>query len=525
MAGTVTFTASPLADTLLADTLLASGAAEFLGGLERRFRSRRADLLEDRAERHTSFRAGQRPDFLDHTTAVRNGAWQVAPPPKDLLDRRVEVVGPVDRATLTAGLSSGANVVMADFEDATSPTWANIVQGHQNVRDVLGHRLGLDGSDPTGTPAVVVRPRGWHLDERHVLVDGTPMSAGLFDVGVAMFHGARSALEHGSGPYFSLPKLETHLEARLWNDVFCHAQDQLGIDRGSVKAVVMIETITAVFEMDEILYELREHGAGLATGRWDYLASVIRCLGHDPDYILPERFDLGRTTPFLQAAADLLLATAHRRGAHAIGPISAFVPDAADRAVTESRQEATATAKGQEAQDGFDGSRIAHPAMVAVTHAAFDDVLGNRANQLERQRQDVQIQASDLLAVGSRPPAITEAGLRRNIAFTLRYLASWLEGNGTTVGAGLCEGAATAEISRAQIWQWISHQCTTTDGAVIDQSRVARLADEEATALRGEYPADTVTAARRVFDQLTLGPDIDELLTSVAYPHLISNPA
>jgi len=500
------------------DEPLTASARAFLADLERRFRTRRADLLVARQEQLARFRQGERPHFLDHTAAVRGGAWQIAPPPPDLLDRRVELVGSVDRATVVASLSSGANVFMADFEDATSPTWSNIIGGHAAVRDAL-HGL-LPVTDRATPSTMVVRPRGWHLDESRVLVDDAPMSASVFDFGMVMFHSARTLLDNGSGPYFSLPKLENHFEARLWNDVFCHSQDALGIPRGSVKATVIVETITAAFEMDEILYELREHGAGLGAGRWDYLASIIRCLGHERSFVLPDRADLGGATPFMASFTDLLVATSHRRGAHAIGPVTTFVPDADERDATAELLAAVAQTKRLEALQGYDGTRVAHPDLVGTAQQMFDDVLGDRAHQIDHRRPDVEVDGACLLPDGTGGGAITEEGLRTNISFALRYLVAWLSGRGTLVHDGRSEGAATAEISRAQVWQWVHHGCVTSDGAPIDAERVRDLADAELTRIEDEGAASAAggchAEARRLFEQVTLREPYVDFFTGPA---------
>lgn len=498
------------------DRLLTDDAIAFIADLERRFRPRRSDLLEARRERQAGIKAGDRPDFVPSTTAVRAGTWEIAEPPKDLLDRRVELAGGADRAGVVSGLSAGADVYLADFEDATAPAWTNIVDGHDAVRLALQQALPTPAVTDT---VVVVRPRGWHLDEAHFDVDGAPISAALFDVGLALFHGAREALDHGSGPYFSLPKLQNHFEARLWNDVFCHAQDRLGIERGSIKATVVIESVLAAFEMDEILYELREHSIGLTAGRWDYVASMIRTFGHDPSFVLGDRADLDPHTGFLRACTDLLIATCHRRGAHAIGPITTVVPDGDDRTELLERVSATKTA---EALAGFDGTRVAHPDLVTVAAMSFDEVLGERPNQIRRQRPDVAVVADDLISTSGSSGVITERGLRTEVAVLTRYLLGWFHGRGVLVYDQVSDGTATAEVSRMQLWHWLHHGCTTSDGAPIDATRLRGLVAEE---LDAAVTDESLTAVDRqrvidVLDGVLFADEPVDFLTPYAYPIL-----
>ena len=495
-----------------APTVLTPEALAFVADLQRRFGPRRRELLAARVERQARLAAGERPDFLPETAEVRAGDWQVAPPPKDLLDRRVEITGPVDRKMMINALNSGASVFMADFEDATSPTWANLVNGQFNLRDAYRGTISLeqggkryDLADEIAT--LVVRPRGWHLPEAHVLVDGEPMSASLFDAGLALFHNAREALDRGTGPYLYLPKLESHLEARLWNDVFTHAEQALGLEHGSIRATVLIETILAAFEMDEILYELRDHSAGLNAGRWDYVFSVTKKLKSDPAFVLPDRARVTMTAPFMRAYTELLVATCHRRGAHAIGGMSAFIPNRRNPEVTERALAQVTADKQREAGDGFDGTWVAHPDLVAVARAEFDAVLGDRPNQLERQRPDVHMTAADLLAVDKTEGEVTPAGLRTNVEIGLRYLSSWLTGVGAAAIHDLMEDAATAEISRGQVWQWLHH-------GRFDRAEIDTVLDELTTEL-ADLPR--IDDARGVFERVALGDDFPEFLTLVAY--------
>ncbi|PZN06459.1 MAG: malate synthase A, partial [Bacillota bacterium] len=418
------------------DEILTPEALAFIARLQREFNPTREALLRRRAERQAELDAGARPDFLAETRHVREGEWRVAPVPKDLQDRRVEITGPVDRKMMINALNSGARVFMADFEDANTPSWDNCIQGQINLVDAVNGTI--EYTSPDGrhyqlkekVATLVVRPRGWHLEEKHVLVDGKPMSASLFDFGLYFFHNARRLIEKGSGPYFYLPKLESHLEARLWNDVFNFAQDELGIPRGTIKATVLIETILAAFEMEEILYELRDHAAGLNAGRWDYIFSVIKKFRNDPAFLLPDRAQVTMTVPFMRAYTELLVKTCHRRGAHAIGGMAAFIPSRKDPKVNEVALAKVREDKVREANDGFDGTWVAHPDLVPVAMEVFDGVLGERPNQVERLREDVQVTARDLLDVRVPGGEITEAGLRNNVSVGIQYLASWLRGNG-----------------------------------------------------------------------------------------------
>ncbi len=492
--------------------ILSPEALDFVAGLQRRFGGRREELLAARAARQERLRAGELPDFLPETREAREGDWRVAEAPPDLQDRRVEITGPTDRKMVINALNSGARVFMADFEDANSPTWSNLVEGQRNLIDALERTIALDQGEKSyrlkdEVATLLVRPRGWHLPERHLLVDGEPVSGSLFDFGLYMFHSARRALERGSGPYFYLPKLESHLEARLWNDVFVFAQDALGIRRGTIRATVLIETILAAFEMEEILYELREHSAGLNAGRWDYIFSVIKKFRHRDDFVLPDRSAVTMTVPFMRAYTELLVKTCHKRGAFAIGGMAAFIPSRRDPEVNETALARVREDKTREAADGFDGTWVAHPDLVATATAEFDRVLDTRPNQLDRQRPDVSVTAADLLSVPDTPGEITEAGIRQNVSVGIQYLASWLAGTGAAAIFNLMEDVATAEISRSQLWQWVHH-------GRVERDRVLAIADEEVASL----PAyDRLDQARRVFEQVALDHDFVEFLTLPAY--------
>jgi malate synthase len=440
--------------------LLTPDALGFVAMLQRELGARRRELLEARAERQRELDAGTLPGFLPETEAIRHGDWSVAEPPPDLQDRRVEITGPVDRKMMINALNSDARVFMADFEDANSPSWANCVEGQRNLRDAVRRTISLDTGEKRyrlneQTATLVVRPRGWHLPERHVQLDGEPVSASLFDFGLAFFHNAREQLERGTGPYFYLPKLESHLEARLWNDAFLLAQDELGIPHGSIKATVLIETILAAFEMDEILYELREHSAGLNAGRWDYIFSVIKKFRARDDFVLPDRAQVTMAVPFMGAYTDLLVRSCHRRGAHAIGGMAAFIPSRRDREVNEIALTKVREDKERESGNGFDGTWVAHPDLVPVATEIFDSVLGERPHQVERLREDVSVSPGELLDFEIPGGDVTEDGLRTNVSVGVRYLHSWLNGVGAAAIDNLMEDAATAEISRSQVWQWV----------------------------------------------------------------------
>ena len=500
--------------------ILTREAVAFLNDLETEFGWRRGQLLEARQQRQERMAAGERPDFLLETREVRESDWQIDPVPADLQDRRVEITGPVDARMMINALNSGARVFMADFEDATSPTWENLLSGQANLIDAYQRTLTFDTSEKSYrlndvVATLVVRPRGWHLSERHFLIEGRPMSASLFDFGLFMFHGGRAAIENGSAPYVYLPKLESHLEARLWNDVFVWCQERLGIPRGTVKATVLIETILAAFEMDEILYELRQHAAGLNAGRWDYIFSVIKKFREDPAFILPDRAQVTMTVPFMRAYTELMVKTCHRRGAHAIGGMAAFIPNRRDAAVTERAVAAVTADKAREATAGCDGTWVAHPDLVPVAMAEFDRVLGDRPNQVERQRDDVTVTAADLLDLDF-PGDVSIGGVKANISVGIGYLASWLAGTGAVAIDNLMEDVATAEISRSQIWQWVRHGVTTSEGTPVDADLIRALADEVVATDDGPG-ADYVQTARKVFEDVALADEFVEFLTLPAY--------
>jgi malate synthase len=492
------------------DDVLTPEAVELLTGLEREFRDRRAELLARRAERLGRLAAGELPDFLPETADVRAGDWRIAPFPDEIADRRVEITGPVDRKMVINALNSGARVFMADFEDANSPTWENCLEGQRNLTDALERTISLDTGEKRyelrdDVAVLFVRPRGWHLEERHFEVDGAPISASLFDFGLYFLRNhARN------GRYLYLPKLESHLEARLWNDVFAWTQAALGLPRGTIKATVLIETILAAFEMDEILFELREHSAGLNAGRWDYIFSVIKKLGHRPEFVLPDRASVTMAVPFMRSYCELLVKTCHRRGAHAMGGMAAFIPSRRDPDVNALALEKVREDKDREASQGFDGTWVAHPDLVPVAFESFDRVLGERPNQIGRQREDVSVGAAELLDVAATPGDVTEAGLRNNVSVGIRYLAAWLQGSGAVAIDNLMEDAATAEISRSQIWQWLRH------GRVTEEE--VRRATEEEVAKLGEGYED----ARRLFEQVATRPDYVEFLTLPAYDRLVA---
>jgi len=452
-------------------------------------------------------------------------SWRVASAPVDLDDRRVEITGPAEPKMMINALNSGAKVFMADFEDALSPTWNNVVNGQWAVREAVRHRLTLKTDEKTYAlgdrlATLVIRPRGWHLDDAHLLIDGSPVSASIFDFGLAFFHNAREQLERGSGPYFYLPKLESHLEARLWNDVFVAAQEAAGVPQGSIRATVLIETIVGAFEMDEILYELRDHAAGLNAGRWDYIFSIIKKFRTRPDKVLPDRGRVTMAVPFMRAYQQLLVRTCHARGAHAIGGMSAFIPNRREPEVTERALAAVREDKEREAGDGSDGTWVAHPDLVPVAGEVFDRVLGDEPNQKAKLRQDVSAIAHDLLDVRVPGAAITERGVRANVSVGLSYLASWLAGNGAASINNLMEDAATAEISRSQLWQWRTHAARMDDGRAVTADLYASVRDDELSRLRQALPDAPWTDAGDLLDELVLSDDFAEFLTLLAYPRL-----
>jgi malate synthase len=496
--------------------ILIPEALAFVAELQREFNPTRLEVLAARQQRQSRIAAGELPDFLEETRAIREDRdWHVAPAPPDLLDRRVEITGPVDRKMVINALNSGASVFMADFEDSNSPTWLNCVEGQANLVDAVDRTISLDTGEKhyrlqDEIATLFVRPRGWHLHEAHLLIDGEPVSAALHDFGLHLFHCGRRRRDAGSGPYFYLPKLESHLEARLWNDVFLFAQERLSIPRGTIRATVLIETVLAAFEMDEILYELREHSAGLNAGRWDYMFSIIKKFQDRPDFVLPDRPLVTMSVPFMRAYTELLVKTCHRRGAHAIGGMAAFIPSRRDPEVNEVALRNVREDKLREAADGFDGTWVAHPDLVPVALSVFDAALGNRPNQIDRQRNDVSVAAADLLDVAATPGEVTEEGIRLNVSVGIQYIASWLEGVGAAAINNLMEDAATAEISRSQIWQWIKHKRVTRE-------RVLELEREEIEKLGPGYEA-----AAEVFAEVALAGEFADFLTLPAYERLIS---
>jgi len=484
----------------------------------------REDLLRQRDLRQEDLDRGIGFDFLDHTEPIRSSRWQVAPAPADLEDRRVEITGPVERKMMINALNSGASVFMADFEDALSPTWQNVVEGQANLIDAVRRQLEL--VTPEGkehrlnerTATLVVRPRGWHLDERHATLGGTPVSASLFDFGLYFFHNADELVKRGSGPYFYLPKLESHLEAQLWNRAFALAQDMLGIPDGTVRATVLVETIAAAFEMDEILWELRDHAAGLNAGRWDYFFSIIRKLSAG-GVVLPDRFQVTMTVPFMQAYTDLLVATCHLRGAHAIGGMAAFIPSRRDEEVNRVAIEKVRADKEREVRQGFDGTWVAHPDLVPVAKEVFDRHLGDRPHQKHVLREEVNVTAAELLDFRVEDGRITEDGVRSNISIALQYIDSWLQGQGAVAIRNLMEDAATAEISRSQLWQWIGHDARMEDGRQITAELYRQLRDEELAALGGPEKGRLRDAAE-ILDRLVPSREFVPFLTIEAYGRL-----
>jgi malate synthase len=514
------------------EEVLTPEALGLVASLHAEFDGARRDLLRRREQRQAELDSGATLDFLDSTRDVRESEWTVAPVPYALLDRRVEITGPTSRKMVINALNSGAKGFMADFEDANSPTWSNMVGGQVNlidaVRGTIEHeeggkryRLGED------TATLIVRPRGWHLPERHLLVDGEPVAGAFMDFGLYLFHNARELLERGAGPYFYLPKLESHLEARLWNDVFEAAQEALGLDRGTIRATVLIETMPAAFEMDEILWELRDHAAGLNAGRWDYIFSTIKRHRTRSEFVLPDRSKVTMTVPFMRAYTELLVATCHRRGAHAMGGMAAVIPSRTDQDANQRAFAAVRDDKQREAGDGFDGTWVAHPDSVRVAVEAFDEVLGDRPNQVERRRDDVDVGAVDLLNVVATGGEVTEQGLRSNVNVGIQYISSWLRGNGAAAIYGLMEDAATAEIARAQVWQWIRHSAKLEDGRMITPELVRTLEDEELERIRGEIGDDEwfetegrPGLSRELFERVALSEDFEEFLTLPAYERL-----
>src|SRR5580704_12298952 len=511
------------------DRVLTPEALAFIVELQRRFNARRVDLLTARVTRQKRLDAGEKPDFLPATSKIREAEWTVAPIPPDLQDRRVEITGPVDRKMIINALNSGAKVFMADFEDSNTPTWSNQIEGQVNLMDAV--RRTISYSDPaTGkdyklnerTAVLLVRPRGWHLEERHVLVEGTPMSGSLFDFGLYFFHNAKQMLSSGSGPYFYLPKMESHLEARLWNDIFVRAQSLLSVPQGSIRATVLIETILATFEMDEILYELRDHSAGLNCGRWDYIFSFIKKLSGDEHMLLPDRVQVTMTTHFMRSYSKLAIKTCHARNICAMGGMSAFIPIKSDPVANEKALGQVRADKEREASDGHDGTWVAHPGLVPVALEVFNRVMP-RPNQIEKQLPDYHATAEDLLQVPEG--TITEAGVRQNVAVGLGYVEAWLRGIGCVPLFNLMEDAATAEISRAQLWQWVHHGAVMDDGLPVTVEMVDQVVADELRRAKENVDAPRYSAyvrAAELMKELVRAPRFTEFLTVPAYERVLA---
>ncbi len=509
------------------DQVFTPDATDFIANLVREFRDERNELLDARKVRQADFESGLRPDFPEETKSIREDNWQVSPPPEEIADRRVEITGPTERKMMINALNSGARVFMADCEDSSTPTWENVLEGQINIRDAFRRELALETGEKKyrlneEIATLFIRPRGWHLSEKNVVIDGLAAPASLIDFGLVIFHNAQSVIQKGNGPYFYLPKLESYKEARLWNKVFCYAQETLGIPHGSIRATVLIETILAAFEMDEILYELKDHSAGLNAGRWDYIFSVAKKFSSDPAFVLPDRSDVTMTVPFMRAYTELMVATCHKRGAHAIGGMSAFIPNRRDPEVTEEALEKVAADKSREATDGCDGTWVAHPDLVEIAIEEFNKVLQNKPNQIDRLREDVSVSAQDLLSIDQTGGAITLEGLRVNVEIGLRYIASWLAGTGAAAINNLMEDAATAEISRAQVWQWVHHEKDLDNGQTVTadlvkdiiQQEIAAIEEDMGTDLFNTFPFDQ---ARKVFEEVALADEFVDFLTLPAY--------
>ena len=518
---------APISDSFA--EILTPEALVFVADLQRTFNARRKELLEARHERQQRLDAGEKPNFLAETKAIREAEWTVAPMPKDLLDRRVEITGPVDRKMIINALNSGAKVFMADFEDSSTPTWNNLIEGHINLRDAI--RGTITYSDPsTGkqyklndeTAVLFVRARGWHLEERHVRVDGEPMSGSIFDFALYFFHNVKELLARGHGPYFYLPKMESHLEARLWNDMFVRAEQKLGLPQGTIKATVLIETILATFEMDEILYELREHSAGLNCGRWDYIFSFIKKFSNDPHAVLPDRAQVTMTTHFMRSYSKLAIKTCHRHNVHAIGGMSAYIPVKTDPVANDKAIAQVRADKEREAGDGHDGTWVAHPGLVPVALEIFDRLMPQR-NQISKQLPDFHVTADDLLQVPEGQ--ITDAGLKQNVAVGLGYVEAWLRGIGCVPLFNLMEDAATAEISRAQLWQWVHQNAKLNDGRTVDGPLVESLIAAELEKQKRTVDGPRYAAYEKAADlmrELVRSPQFVEFLTLPAYQRVLS---
>jgi malate synthase len=524
----ITLTAQPIGRQ---NEVLTSDALDFVANLHRATAERRQELLRARRVRRAEIAGGQDPAFLRETEHIRNDpSWRVAPPAPGLEDRRVEITGPVDKKMTINALNSGAKIWLADMEDSSTPTWRNVIKGQLNLTDALERRIDFTSPEgkeytlrPAGElPTIVVRPRGWHLPEKHMLIDGEPIAGGIVDFGLFFFHNARRLLAQGKGPYFYLPKIENHLEARLWNDIFILAQDLLGIPQGTIRATVLIETITAAFEMEEILYELRDHAAGLNAGRWDYIFSLIKNFRtRGPRFVLPDRAQVTMTQPFMRAYTEQLVRACHKRGAMAIGGMAAAVPNRKDEAANANALEKVRADKTREANDGFDGSWVAHPDLVPVCREVFDSILGDKPNQLDRTRDDVIPDDRALINVAATEGTITEQGIRNNIEVGIRYIESWLRGNGAVAIHNLMEDAATAEISRSQLWQWIYARAITDHGEIITHELVEELLDEEFVRLE-RFDGDRFEDARDIFEEVTLSQDFPSFLTLPAYARYLT---
>ena len=510
------------------EEVLTPPAVDFVEALQRRFNPVREELLRRRFEVQARIDAGDSLNFLAETAGVRAGEWTVAPAPADLRDRRVEITGPTDAKMLINALNSGATGYMADFEDSNTPTWENMVDGQANLREAVRRTLAF--SSPDGreyqlndtVATLLVRPRGWHLVEKHLLVDGMPISASLFDFGLFTFHNARALQGAGSSPYFYLPKMQSHLEARLWSDVFDFAEKRLELAPGSIRATVLIETLPAAFEMEEVLYELRTHSAGLNAGRWDYLFSAVKTFAARGGSVLPDRRLLTMTVPFMRAYTELLVRTCHKRGAHAIGGMAAFVPSRRDAAVNESALAAVRADKQREAADGFDGTWVAHPDLVPVARVEFDSVLGGRSNQLDRSRDEVDVTAAQLVDLASAGHEVTAEGVRNNVSVGLRYLTAWLGGSGAVALFNLMEDVATAEIARSQLWQWLHRRVVLTSGETVTRELLTRVQDDEMDKIRAEVGEDVrqldgLETARSLLDELLDAERLPEFLTIRGY--------
>ncbi|GGL89958.1 malate synthase A [Glutamicibacter protophormiae] len=517
------------------EQILTSEALDFLSALHQGFENRRTELMQSRQLNRARIANGRDPKFLEETRNIREDAsWQVAPIAPGLEDRRVEITGPIERKAAINALNSGANVWLADMEDACSPTWQNVIKNQVNLIRVLDNELDftapdgreykLDTHDLKQLPTIVVRPRALHQPEKHLRVNGAPMSASLVDFGLHFFHNAKRLMAAGRGPYYYLPKLENHLEARLWNDVFNMAQDMMGIDRGTIRATVHIECITAAFEMEEILYELREHSSGLNAGRWDYIFSIIKNFrSRGPRFVFPDRDSVTMTAPFMRAYTEQLVRACHRRGATAIGGMSTFVPSRKDASINEINLAKVREDKAREAADGFDGSWVAHPDLVAVAREVYTEVLGDNPNQIGRTREDVQVSATALLDVAGLEGKITEQGIRDNIEIGIRYIESWLRGNGAVVLRNLMEDSATAEISRSQLWQWIHQSAITDQGEIITRRWVQELAEETMDRME-RFEGDRFESAMEIFEACALRDDFPTFMTRNAYLRYLDMP-